>query len=169
MNNDQIPLTAEQIHKKGSPGIAVGQRGCSTYTPHHGNPNEPMKTLNLQTDNLTNAPLSVQIGQQIERLVNSGALKPGDQHPTVRQLAEQLDVHFNTVARVYRSLAKSGLISTQRGRGTYILPPASPETAQKNRHQVVLELALNYIEEAIRLGYKNQEIKDAFNTTIKEL
>jgi GntR family transcriptional regulator len=62
---------------------------------------------------------------QVKHAVASSAMAPGDQLPTVRQLAADLRVNFNTVACAYRQLDEEGIISTQRGRGSYILEPAS--------------------------------------------
>ena len=64
-----------------------------------------------------------QIVDQIQKRIDAGELKPGDQLPTVRELADELEVNFNTVARAYRKLDASGSISTQQGRGTYVIEP----------------------------------------------
>ena len=76
-------------------------------------------------------PIYLQIIQQIESQVLNGQLKSGDQLPPVRELAQELNVNFNTVARAYRLLDENGLISTQQGRGTFLLEPPTEERAQK--------------------------------------
>jgi len=117
-----------------------------------------MTTLNLQVDFRSPEPIYVQIVDQIEQQVLAGRLKPGDQLPTVRQLAAELRVNFNTVARAYRILDESGLISTQQGRGTYIWEPANSLALR----QITLEeLAQNYIYQASRRGYTVEEIRAA--------
>jgi GntR family transcriptional regulator len=63
-------------------------------------------------------PVYVQLVEQVLQYLSSGSLKPGDQLPTVRQMAAALRVNFNTVARAYRMLDEAGLISTQQSRGT---------------------------------------------------
>ena len=85
--------------------------------------------LNIQVDLRSDVPIYIQIVEQIQHLVASGQLKPGDQLPTVRQLAAELRINFNTVARAYRILDEAGLISTQQGRGTYIWDQPSTEPA----------------------------------------
>jgi len=65
-------------------------------------------------------PLSEQIQEEIRRFIVTGSLRPGDPLPTVRQLAGQLKVNFNTVARAYRALDFEGLIITRQGRGTFV-------------------------------------------------
>ena len=73
----------------------------------------------IQVDFRSDEPLFLQIARQVQGLVLSGGLKVGDQLPTVRELATELRVNFNTVARAYRMLDEARLISTQRGRGIY--------------------------------------------------
>lgn len=62
-----------------------------------------------------------QIYTQLRWAIGQKLLAPGERLPTVRELAGRLSVNFNTVARVYRQLDREGLISTQHGRGTYIV------------------------------------------------
>ena len=72
-------------------------------------------------------PIYTQIVEQIRGMVANGELRAGIQLPTVRELAAELRVNFNTVARAYRMLDEAGLISTQRGRGTFIWEQPSAE------------------------------------------
>ena len=69
-------------------------------------------------------PIYRQIIDGICRAVAAGALAPGDQLPSVRELASQLLVNPNTVARVYRDLEREGLLETRRGTGTFIAADA---------------------------------------------
>src|ERR1700735_589777 len=65
-------------------------------------------------------PVYRQIMDQVRGGIASGALTPGDQLPTVRQLAVDLEINPNTVVRAYRELEFGGLIDTQQGTGTFI-------------------------------------------------
>ena len=78
-------------------------------------------------------PIYLQIMDQIRQKVAAGELRQGDQLPTVRQLATDLGVNWNTVARAYRLLDKAGLISTQQGRGTYIWTKRFPRRSARKR------------------------------------
>jgi GntR family transcriptional regulator len=89
---------------------------------------------------------------QIRQMVANGDLKPGDQLPTVRQLAIDLQVNWNTIARAYRLLDEAGLISTQQGRGTFIWAPPSEETARQLHRQTLEGLTRRYLAEAARMG-----------------
>jgi GntR family transcriptional regulator len=118
--------------------------------------------MRISLDFRSKQPIYMQIVEQVRQQIARGDLKPGDQLPTVRQLATDLRVNFNTVARAYRLLDESGLISTQQGRGTYVWELPSDEVTQQLRRQGLEELLQNYIEEAIRLGYSSEEIARAF-------
>ncbi len=106
----------------------------------------------IQLDFRSGEPIFLQIARQIEELVRRGSLKQGDQLPTVRELATELRINFSTVARAYKILDEERLISTQRGRGTYIWEEPDLETAQKLRQRSLEELARRFLEETSRLG-----------------
>ncbi len=98
-------------------------------------------------------PLYLQIAHQMEQLVGKGELKLGDQLPTVRELATELRINFNTVGRAYRVLDESRLISTQRGRGTYIWEQPTDEKIKQLKMKSLEELARNYLNESSLLGF----------------
>ena len=118
-----------------------------------------MNSLNakINLDFRSNEPIYLQIARQIEQMVASGKLKLGDQLPTVRELATELRINFNTVSRAYRLLDESRLISTQRGRGTYIWEEPTEETMQNLRKKSLEELARSYLSQSIQLGYSQIE------------
>jgi GntR family transcriptional regulator len=118
--------------------------------------------MHIQLDFRSGQPIYLQIVEQIRQMVVSGELQPGDQLPTVRQLATDLRVNFNTVARSYRLLDEAGLISTQHGRGTYVWDAPSTEALQKLRWQGLEGLMNHCIQEALRQGYSTEEIRQAF-------
>ena len=88
-------------------------------------------------------------------------LQQGDQLPTVRQLAAELRVNFNTVARAYRLLDEADLISTQQGRGTYIWEAPSEETLNKLRREGLDGLTRRYLAQASRLAFTLEEVEQA--------
>jgi GntR family transcriptional regulator len=125
------------------------------------------RPVSLHLDFRSGLPIYTQIMNQIEQQVSGGTLKPGDQLPTVRALASDLRVNFNTVARAYRLLDEAGLISTQQGRGTYIMEKAPPEVAQKLRRETLAALARQYIGEAKRLDFTDAEISQMLRDQLK--
>ncbi len=112
----------------------------------------------LVIDFRSGQPIYLQIAEQIRQKVANGELKTGDQLPTVRQLAAELRINFNTVARAYRLLDEAGLISTQHGRGTYIWELPSAETLQAFRQQGLESLTRRYLDAAAQLGCTPEEI-----------
>jgi len=122
---------------------------------------------NIQLDFRSSASIYTQIVEQVKQQVVGGELKPGDQLPTVRALALELRVNFNTVARAYRLLDEAGIISTQQGRGTYILDVPPPERTDKLRQQALTALTRDYLNEAQRLGCTPDEIHRALKEQLE--
>ena len=123
--------------------------------------------MNIQLDFRSGVPIYVQIIDQVRELVRRGDLKKGDQLPTVRQLAMDLRVNFNTVARAYRMLDEAGLISTQHGRGTYIWEQPSPEVIQHLRKKGLDGLTRRYLAQASRQGFEPAEVLQNFQQHIE--
>lgn len=116
------------------------------------------KRLTLHLDFRSGLPIYTQVVNQIQSQLVNGILKPGDQLPTVRALAEELRVNFNTVARAYRLLDEARIISTQQGRGTYITEIPPPEVNERLRHESLQALTERFINEALRLGFSKGEV-----------
>ncbi len=114
--------------------------------------------MDISLDFRSNIPIYTQIVEQIRQRVASGGLKPGDQLPTVRALASDLRVNFNTVARAYRLLDEARIISTQQGRGTYILEEPEPEMTEHLRAESLEALTRHFLEEASRLGFTSGQV-----------
>lgn len=125
------------------------------------------KRLTIQIDFRSDLPIYTQIVNQVQAQVVSGILEPGDQLPTVRALAEELRVNFNTVARAYRILDEARIISTQQGRGTYITEIPPPKVNEKLRRESLEALTQRYISEAIRLEFSKSEIRQMVSEQLK--
>lgn len=117
-----------------------------------------IQKVNFELDFRSGIPIYIQIVEHIKRLLAEGALQVGDQLPTVRALAQDLRVNFNTVARAYRILDEMGVISTQQGRGTYILEAPPPERLVQMRRQALVELTRRYLADAARLEAGPEEV-----------
>jgi GntR family transcriptional regulator len=125
----------------------------------------------LSLDFHSDEPITLQIVRQIKALVAEGVLNPGDQLPTVRELAIDLRINFSTVSRAYRILDEQRLISTQRGRGTYIwdedvLAQGGDDAVQINAEQLD-QLARRFITEAVEKGAELEQIEEAFTRQVK--
>lgn len=119
------------------------------------------KNLTIKLDFHSGAPIYLQIIEHIRQQVASGELQAGDQLPTVRQLATDLRINWNTVARAYKLLDEARLISTQQGRGTYIWDTPTEAVMQVLRQQALEGLSRRYIAEAARLGCSPEEVSAA--------
>jgi len=114
--------------------------------------------MNLELDFRSGIPIYLQVVERIRERIAAGKLKPGDQLPTVRALAQDLRVNFNTIARSYRILDEAGVISTQQGRGTYILEMPPPGVSAGIRRKALQALTQRYLSDADRLGVSPEEI-----------
>jgi GntR family transcriptional regulator len=74
-------------------------------------------------------PIYVQLREQVLAAMGAGALKPGDQMPTMRQVAVALRVDLNTVRHAYDELERMGAVTLVRGRGSFVAEPPAPATA----------------------------------------
>jgi len=102
----------------------------------------------------------------MRRRIASGELAPGDELPTVRQLAQELGCTPGTVARAYVELRREGLIVTRRGGGTRVAePPASAADAAVRRARLVHQMERSLLE-ALAAGYTAEEIETAFGLAL---
>jgi len=127
------------------------------------------KKITLNLDVRSGLPIYTQIVNQIQSQLANGVLKPGDQLPTVRALAQELRVNFNTVARAYRILDEEHIISTQQGRGTYITEKPPPEVSEKLRQESLETLTQRFINEAFRLGFSEKEVNQTIRDNLKSM
>jgi GntR family transcriptional regulator len=125
------------------------------------------RKLLLQIDFRSGLPIYTQIVNQVQAQLVGGVLQPGDQLPTVRALAEDLRVNFNTVARAYRILDEARIISTQQGRGTYITDVPPPKVTERLRQEALEALVHRFISEAMRLDFSKTEISQMVKDQLK--
>jgi GntR family transcriptional regulator len=123
--------------------------------------------MKFEIDLTTHIPAYAQIMGQVKQAIASGKLSPGDQLPTVRQLAADLRINFNTVARAYRLLDEEGIISTQHGRGTYILERTSIKESERARRRQIVVLAEYLIGEAERLEIGPDDVREIVEDQVK--
>jgi GntR family transcriptional regulator len=123
--------------------------------------------MEIKIDFRSDQPIYIQIVEQVRRKVASGELKQGDQLPTVRQLATDLRVNFNTVARAYRLLDEARVISTQQGRGTYIWEQPTEETLERLRSQELEALTRRYLKETLRLGFTPEQVSQTISERLE--
>ena len=120
----------------------------------------------IEVDFHSKEPLYYQIEEQIKYLIASAQVKPGDQLPTVRDLAEALEINFNTIARVYRRLDQQGYVSSQRGRGCYVLDRKVPILEERRKR--FEQLVQNFVSQSLELGIEKYEIRSEVLRVLSE-
>ena len=122
----------------------------------------------VRIDSESRVPIYAQIVEQIKAQIAAGQLTPGDQLPTIRQLATDLRINFNTVVRAYLELESDGLISTQRGRGTFVADSPEEEALAKMRNEKMELIIATALEELCNLGYSRQEVEQVFRRILEK-
>jgi len=114
----------------------------------------------FEVDTRSPTPIYAQLDRAIRASIATGALVPGMQLPTVRQLAVDLAVNANTVARVYVQLERDGILETRRGVGTFVREAPSPQAARSHRERELRDLIQRFVGDAALLGFTLPELID---------
>jgi GntR family transcriptional regulator len=117
----------------------------------------------VSIDPTDRTPIYAQLERGVRAAIATGRLAPGDQLPTVRQLAVDLRINANTVARVYAELERAGVLETRRGVGSFV--SATPEQARPRReHERRLRaFATRLLADADAAGFTIEELIDTLN------
>ncbi len=119
--------------------------------------------MELRLDPDSAVPIYLQIVHTIKHQVATGRLKPGEQLPTVRELATNLRINPNTVARAYDQLDGDNVITTQQGRGTYVREHPDQAHLARVRQEQLKALMDGVVGKALSMGYTLDEVREAFD------
>jgi GntR family transcriptional regulator len=119
--------------------------------------------MDVQIDVESGVPIYMQLVDRIKQMVASGKLQSGQQLPTMRQLAADLRINYNTVGRAYAILDQEGVISTQQGRGTFIASRLDDEQIQQMRLNKLRSVMAQLLQQLHALGYLQEEITEIFH------
>ena len=121
----------------------------------------------FEIDETSDLPLWVQLRQRIAYLITSGYFKPGEKLPTVRGLASEISINYNTVNKAYLSLVSDGFLESTRGRGVFVTDIAQKVDADEvDRVTALLD---DCIEACREVGMSLDEIDQAMTRRIREL
>ncbi|HEY2435392.1 MAG TPA: GntR family transcriptional regulator [Vicinamibacterales bacterium] len=108
-------------------------------------------------DQTDRTPVYAQVEREIRSALASGRLRVGDQLPTVRQLAVDLRVNANTVAKVYAFLERAGVLETRRGVGTFIAARTPPDREDALRRSELNRLVDRFLAELSHHGFRVED------------
>jgi GntR family transcriptional regulator len=106
-------------------------------------------------------PIYAQLERALRAAIATGRLQPGDQLPTVRQLAVELRINANTVARVYAELERAGVIETRRGVGSFISATPAEARSPREHERRLRAFATRMLADADAAGFTIDEIATA--------
>jgi GntR family transcriptional regulator len=110
-------------------------------------------------------PLYLQLMEQVKHAVETGALREGDQLPTIRKLAEELVMNPNTVARAYRELEHEGVLEVKHGSGAFIKESAAGRARLIQKGQSVMQSTIGRL---MVLGLTDDELRRVFENELAQ-
>ena len=113
-------------------------------------------------------PIYRQIVEQVKYMIASGLLKPGDELPGVRVLAQELLINPNTVQRAYRELETEGLLNRRQGAATCVSESGSP-LARREQRRILKQRAEALATEAVQMNFSLEETLGLVETQYEKL
>ena len=110
-------------------------------------------------------PIYLQIMEQVKHAIETGALKPGEQLPSIRPLAEELVVNPNTVAKAYRELEHEGVIELRQGAGAFVSDKA-PSKKDADKLRAAQATVAGAIDKLRARGVTSDEIRRLFEAEL---
>ena len=115
-----------------------------------------------------NRPIYRQIIDQVRQAISSGELVLGDPLPSVRQLAEQLVVNHNTVAKAFSELVRDGVLDSQHGRGVFVARKRSVFSAAEKKRRLNQALDV-FLAEVLVLDFSPEQIMDEVSSRLQQV
>jgi GntR family transcriptional regulator len=119
----------------------------------------------LRPNPASGVPIYLQLMEQVKHAIETGALRPGEQLPGIRPLAEELVINANTVAKAYRELEHEGVIELRHGAGAFVAANGRPKKATEKLRagQTVVSDAVRKLRER---GVTDEEIRRLFEAEL---
>ena len=113
-------------------------------------------------------PIYLQLMEQVKHAIETGALRPGEQLPGIRPLAEELVINANTVAKAYRELEHEGIIELKHGAGAFVSGPARGRKVA-DKFRAAQPLVATTVEQLRARGLSDEEIRRLFEAELAGL
>ena len=113
-------------------------------------------------------PIYAQLERTIRFAIATGKLRAGERLPTVRQLAVELRVNANTVAKVYAELERSGIVETKRGVGTFVTEEHTKAASRGHHEQRLKDFTERFVTEAAAHGFSIDDLIDQLQNREKK-
>ena len=111
-------------------------------------------------------PIYLQLVEQVKHAIETGALLPGDQLPSIRPLAEELVINANTVAKAYRELEREGVVELKQGAGAFVAATARARQGDAEKFRGAQPLVAETIGELRKRGLSDDEIRRLFEAEV---
>lgn len=113
-------------------------------------------------------PIYRQLMDQINTLILTGRLKPGDFLPSIRQVGKELEINPMTVSKAYSILEREGVLKNCRGQGMRVLAAPQPMKDHKDRKKVIRPLLEQIVAHAHQLTLQREDVIEVLDTLWKE-
>lgn len=111
-------------------------------------------------------PIYLQLVEQVKHAIETGALRPGDQLPGLRPLAEELVINVNTVAKAYRELEREGVIELRHGAGAFVAETMRARKGVADKFRAAQSLVAETVERLRERGLSDNEIRRLFEAEL---
>ena len=122
----------------------------------------------VSVDSRDRTPIYAQLDRALRAAIATGRLVAGDQLPTVRQLAVELSINANTVARVYAELERAGILETRRGVGTFVTATPAKAHPPKQHERRLRSFITRLLADASAAGFTLDDLLEALQAHRKE-
>ena len=122
----------------------------------------------VSVDPQDRTPIYAQLDRALRAAIATGRLAVGDQLPTVRQLAVELSLNANTVARVYMELERAGILETRRGVGTFVTATPAKAHPPKQHERRLRTFVTRLLADASAAGFTLDDLLEALQAHRKE-
>jgi GntR family transcriptional regulator len=126
-----------------------------------------IKILDFKVEAKSAVPVYEQVKQAVKMAIISGYLEENDQLMSIRELGAKLNIHPNTISKVYYQLEMEGFIYSRQGTGYFV--KVNPEKFKKEKHELFKKVTREYISKATRLGYSPEEMLDELKKILADI